>query len=83
VIGVGASTNGTTRSINSSYGFGLDIVAFNTYITTIPNGNVATVGGTSFSSPQVAGGVSLMMTYCPDASREMIMHALYNGATDL
>jgi len=83
VIGVGSVNNQENRSSFSNYGQGLVDVAApgEGVITTYPGlNNYAAAWGTSFSTPQVAGGVALLVQMSPKASNQAIQSALTSTA---
>jgi len=79
VIGVGATSNGTTRAPTSSYGDGMDVMAFGAYYTTTASGGYANAAGTSFASPQVAALASLMLGVNPDLTNDQIYALIRQG----
>jgi len=80
VLAVGASNNGTTRNPTSSYGQGIDVVAFGGYYTTITGGTYASVAGTSFAAPQVAGLASLIWSVNKNLTNAEIYNLIRKGA---
>jgi len=83
VIGVGNTSNGTTKVSSSSYGPGLDVMAIGTYLTTATSGGYASATGTSFASPQVAGLCALLLSVNPNLTQEEITQYIINGCTDM
>ncbi|UCZ54269.1 S8 family serine peptidase [Bacillus shivajii] len=66
-IAVGSVTSSGTRSSFSNYGDGLELMAPGSDIySTYPNGQYATLSGTSMASPHVAGVAGLMRAVNPD-----------------
>ncbi len=84
VLGVGNVTTTGSRYSSSNYGEGLDVcaVGVSTY-TTIMGSSYGSGTGTSFSSPQVAALVSLMLSANPGLSpsdvRRIITSTAKNG----
>jgi len=83
VMGVGATTDGTSKVSWSNYGEGLDVVAPGTYYTTSKSGGYASVSGTSFASPQAAGLASLILTIRPSATPKEVYAFIRDGAKRL
>jgi len=61
----------------------LDVVAVGTYYTTVPSGSYASVSGTSFASPQVAGLASLILAINKDLKNEDVYNLIKQGAKPL
>lgn len=83
VIGVGGTTNGTARYINSSYGTGLDVIAVYVHYTTSMGGGYSSVAGTSFASPQVAGLCALLLSLDSSLTNDQVRKYIVDGCTDL
>jgi subtilisin family serine protease len=83
VLGVGSttSTNPPTRSSFSNYGDALVSVGApgEAVITTYPGGRYAAAWGTSFSSPLVAGGASLLLQIDPTLDQAKAANLLGNA----
>ena len=83
VMGVGSSTNGTSKVASSNYGPGVDVVAVGSFYTTSATGGYASLAGTSFASPQAAGLASLMLAINPSLSNDEIYELIKQGAKPL
>ena len=83
VMAIGSSNNGTTRTATSTYGTGIDIVACGTYLSTTAAGATASVGGTSFASPQAAGLASLIWALNPSLTNQEVYNLIRQGAKPL
>ena len=81
VLGVGASSNGTTRLSYSNYGTGLDVVAPGSLYTTNNSGTYSTASGTSISTPYVTGLASLVWTINPKLTNVQIYDLIRKGAS--
>jgi len=66
VIGVGATTNGSTRATWSNFGEGVDLVAVGGYYSTSSVGGYVNKSGTSFASPQVSALASMVWALNPE-----------------
>ncbi len=81
---VGSTTVGDVRSSFSNYGSCVDLFAPGSSITSAWNGSdtdVATISGTSMSSPHVAGVAALYLQQNPSATPATVMQAVRNNAT--
>src|ERR1700745_3128215 len=78
VEGVGSTSNTDVRSTFSNYGSGVTMFAApgEGVITTFPGGGYAAAWGTSFSTPMVAGAVSLVIQARPTAKPGDVTNAL-------
>jgi subtilisin family serine protease len=86
VIAVGATDSANRRTPWSNYGDWVDLMAPGVDITTTANGTTekyASVSGTSFSSPLVAGVAVLLRAADPSASQATIADRLRRSALDL
>lgn len=84
MIQVSATDKNDFKAYFSSYGAYVDIAAPGLDIwTTDKNGGYSSVQGTSFSTPLVAGVISLMMAANPQLSQYDIENILYSTALDL
>jgi len=83
VMSVGATTDGTSRASWSNYGEGLDVIAPGVYYTTSKTGGYASVSGTSFSSPQVAGLASLILAIDKSLTNDEVYSFIRKGARPL
>jgi len=81
VLGVGATTNGTTRTSYSNFGQGIDVVAMGTYFTTNRSGGFGNASGTSIATPQVAGLASLILGLNPGLSNAEVYNIIRQGAS--
>ena len=80
VMAVGASGNGTSRSAISNYGPGIDVLAISSFYTTSSTDSFASMAGTSFSSPQVAGLASLVWALNPYLTNNQVYEMIRQGA---
>ena len=76
VLGVGGTSNGTTRATSSSYGAGMDVLASWSWNTTTAAGGNVSAGGTSFASPQVAGLAALIWELAPSLTNMQVMQLI-------
>jgi subtilisin family serine protease len=92
VLGVGAVSDEGTKYSFSNTGPCVDLVAPGESLATtfdandpifVPGRLYASVGGTSFSAPQVAGTAALIMARNPSLSAEQIADRLVNHANDM
>ena len=83
VLGVGSTTNGTSRVASSNYGDGLDVVGVGAYYATTAAGGYAAVSGTSFASPQAAGLASLILAVNPNLKNDEVYDLIRQGAKPL
>lgn len=84
VIGVGSTTSTDTRSGFSNYGEMVDITAPGSGIyAALQNWTYGSVSGTSFSSPNAAGVVALMVSANPSLPADTIEKILESTAVDL
>ncbi|MCL1809949.1 MAG: DUF5011 domain-containing protein [Clostridiales bacterium] len=83
VMAVGATSNGTSRASISNYGTGMGVVAISSYTTTTSSGGYASMGGTSFSTPQVSGLASLVLALNPNLTNEQVYSYIQQGAKPL
>jgi len=81
VIGVGSTSDGTTRLSTSNYGDMLDVLAMGSWYTTTAGGSYADMSGTSFASPQVAGLASLLIGLNPELTQEQVRDYIRRGAS--
>ncbi|WP_131724799.1 S8 family serine peptidase [Paenibacillus solani] len=80
-IAVGSVTSSRTRSSFSNYGPGLEVMAPGSNIySTAPNGQYATMSGTSMATPHVAGVVGLMKSVNPSLTPAAARDILRNTA---
>jgi subtilisin family serine protease len=91
VLGIGAVSDNGRKASFSNTGPCVDLVAPGESLTTtfdendpiiVPGTPYASVGGTSFSAPQVAGTAALIMAGNQDLSAEQIAKRLENHARD-
>ncbi len=81
-IAVGATNSSDQISSFSNYGTGLDLVAPGESIYSTSLGTAyASLDGTSFSAPQVAGTVALMLSSNPNLTPSEVKTILRNTAT--
>ena len=84
VLAVGAvNSAGTGKESWSNYGPEIDVVAAGYVYTTQKSGGFANVSGTSFSTPQVSGLASLILSIYPDATNEEVYSLIRQGAKPL
>ena len=84
VIAVGAIGINNEKASFSSYGYELELVAPGVDInTTSLNNGYASVSGTSFAAPHVAGVAALIKAYNQSLTNEQIRGKLQNDALDL
>lgn len=76
VLGVGGTTNGTSRYQLSNYGNGLDVLASWSWLTTTVRNTCGVAGGTSIAAPQVSGLAALLWELLPDYSNTQIMQLI-------
>ena len=76
VLGIGGTTTGTTRYINSNYGTGLDVIASYTWYTTATGGTYIASSGTSFAAPQVSGLAALIWELAPNLTNTQVMQLI-------
>ena len=82
-IAVGATTRSGTRAVWSNWGQGIDLVAPSEDLYTVGDKDVdLVVGGTSGSTPLVAGAASLLLSLNPDLDWKGIRDLLAAGAID-
>ena len=83
VMGVGSTTNGTSRVASSNYGPGINLIAFGGFYTAAPTGGYTNLSGTSFSTPQVAALASLVWTLNPDLTVDELYRMIEQGCKPL
>jgi len=84
VITVAATNSSDTRAYFSNYGDYVDVAAPGRSVLAATNtGGYATVSGTSFASPLVAGVVGLIMSANPNLNPEQVEKVLEDSADDL
>jgi len=67
----------------SNFGETIDVSAPGTdIITTVLNNGYASVSGTSFAAPQVAGVLALMLSYYPSMSSDELIQRLFYSSMD-
>ena len=76
VLGVGGTSDGKVRNVNSSYGSGLDILANFTWNTTTNTNTYTNVSGTSIAAPQVAGLAALVWELAPNLTNTQVMQLI-------
>jgi len=79
VLGVGGTSNGTTRSTNTNHGTGLDVLANWNWVTTNNAGGVVAGGGTSIATPQVSGLAALVWELAPNLTNMQVMDLIRNN----
>ena len=79
VIGVGGTSNGTTRNNASCYGSGLDVLANIIWYTTTPANSYMIISGTSFASPQVAGLAALVWELAPGLTNGQVIDLIHSN----
>ena len=81
-IAVGSCYNNGTRSTDSQYGTGIDLVApgINVYTTSLDSG-YNYFSGTSFAAPRVSGTIALILSLNPSLSADDIKTLLRNSCT--
>ena len=83
VIGVGSTTNGTSKVASSNYGIGLNLIAFGGWYTVNTAGGYINLSGTSFSTPQVAGLAGLLLSMDKTLTNKQLQYYIEAGATPL
>ena len=84
VIAAGAINRNGQRASFSNYGSALDVVApGQSIITTDIGGNYATVDGTSFAAPHVAGVAALLLSFNPNLTQAQVRFAIESKCTKL
>lgn len=84
VIGVGAVDKNQDIESYSTTGDHITLVAPGASIYTTSTGsNYATVSGTSFAAPQVAGACALIWSVAPDLTNNQVREILIQSTTDL
>lgn len=76
VLGVGGTTNGTSRYNLSNYGKGLDVLASWSWLTTTSRDTNCVAGGTSIAAPQVSGLAALAWELLPGYTNTQIMQLI-------
>jgi subtilisin family serine protease len=78
VVGIASTTNWDSRSSFSNYGSTDVLIAApgENVVSTFPGGTYASASGTSFSSPIVAGAVSLMLSAKPSLNQSQASSSL-------
>ncbi|AFL84113.1 subtilisin-like serine protease [Belliella baltica DSM 15883] len=80
-IAVGATNRNDQRASFSNYGTGIDVVAPGQDIrTTTLNDGYATVSGTSFAAPQVAGIAALILSVNPSLTQQEVRNIIESTA---
>ncbi len=83
IISVGGSNDKHKRASNSNYGYLIDIVAPGQDImTTSPNDNYKSVGGTSMAAPHIAAVAALLLEVNPNLSPENVKSILQSSANN-
>lgn len=80
VISVGSVGQSLQRSVFSNAGSALDLVAPGEQIYTLTNNTYVSRGGTSFSAPQVAAVIGLMLSANPQLSADEIRYLIESTA---
>ena len=83
VMAIGGSASGNSKAAVTTYGPWISMLAITSYNTTNASGGYSGMGGTSFSSPQVAGLAALLKSYNPALTNTQIQYYLEQGALDL
>ena len=83
VIAVGATSNGSTRISWSSYGSGMNVVAYGSYYTATPSGGYNILSGTSFATPQVSALASMVWALNPDLTVDELYNMIQDGCRTL
>ena len=83
VVACGASASGSSLASVSNYGTGMGVLAISSYNTTTAAGGYASLSGTSFSTPQVSGLASLVLTLNPDLTNDEVYSYIQQGAKTL
>lgn len=84
VLAVSALNKADTRTSWSNYGSYVDLSAPGEgIVTTWPGGGYVSISGTSFSSPIVAGVVSLALSSNPSLSNSEMVNLLQNTSDDI
>lgn len=81
VLGVGGTSNGTSKTDMANYGNGLDVLANWTWYTTTARGGVYAAGGTSIASPQVAGLAALAWELAPQLTNAQLMQLIRDNTS--
>lgn len=76
VLGVGGTSNGTSKTDMANYGNGLDVLANWTWYTTTARGGVYAAGGTSIAAPQVSGLAALAWELAPQLTNARLMQLI-------
>jgi subtilisin family serine protease len=83
-IAAGASTSYDQRATFSSYGRNLDVLAPGSNIlSTFPNDQYGTLGGTSMATAHVSGLAALVLSKDPSLSAEEVRQVINASAVDL
>lgn len=86
VICVAGTDSDDGKAAGSNYGSAVDICApySSIYTTTfMSNGGYQTTGGTSFSSPIVAGGIALLKSMFPDSGQAWLEDRILQSADNI
>jgi thermitase len=82
VVTVSGTDSGGNWSPNSSFGYNVDVAAPYTNYAADRYGTFTPVGGTSFSTPMVAGAAALVLSINPSLSSAQVEEILKSTAND-
>lgn len=84
VICVANTTSSDTKAGSSNYGTRIDVAApGSSILSTIPYSGYDTKTGTSMSAPMVAGLLSLMKSFSPNASNEQLIDCMKRSCDNI